>query len=436
MIGACSCLKDLRFSKKADEAAYKAMCELTLLRSASVACVVGLVVCLVPVSFTFFREIWREDDPFRWQVGDSRTLAYSATLGFVSMLLALLILLSLRQCFGLRRLWDWEAICLITFATSFAFYPFTYPAIASTMFGEDPVTVWAYSPDLQLSEKHMLLTMDVALTAVYLYVPVRVHTLWIVPVCLLSTFAAYLFAVGFPNPISHASNFSMLVPLLLFSYQGRRRDEQHSRERWIAIQGLEESKVRETEQSSLARGMQSVAEILFDFVVTLGEDSRVLGSNKRRDLHFGTGLEGRLFADVVSASDQDRFDVCLSQASSLHSPQSVPVMLEPRGGPRAAQLLIVDTGRQHPRWLVGVRLDETPTLPSSSDSSVDQHHSVPVLTGCSAESNSNSYGEMSGSDASTPDLVRRLAVMALLGCSPPTVQSESTHGSNSSCSRL
>jgi len=383
MLWTSCCPGTLRFPNALDEAAFKTTLEMPILRSVLFVYVPILLWYLIPFIRYFSRESARVDDPFVWSSLDSRTMVFGCMLfGFMSSTCMFFVAL-LRFCFGVFRCFDnhWELIVVAFWTFLAIMLPLASPGLVATLFGEKPDSVWSHAgpQDFDLAELYFVLGINVGMTILCFSVPVRACVVWIVPVCALTTYFVYLFAVVFPEPLTHAINFAWIVPCLCFTYQGKHRYEQHCRERWVAVQGLEESQAREREQSSLAKGMQIVTEILCDCVVKIGSDMRIVGVNEKQSFHLGSELEGSFFVDIVSSIDRDRFQECLAQASSSCAPQSLPVTLTLPGGPRKAQLLVVESGSAHARWIVGVQLDESTGVPPAGEMKADVLSALKVV---------------------------------------------------------
>ena len=131
----------------------------------------------------------------------------------------------------------------------------------------------------------------------------------------------------------------------------------------VALQQVEESSLQESQaqalkNSALASGMQEVARALCDTIVQLQDDFNVWGLDRVRDSFFGRSMAGESFLSFVSARDQQRFRSLLGHLSASRVPQAMALTLERHnGGPVEAQILVVDTDCEEPRFLVGVLVD-------------------------------------------------------------------------------
>mmetsp|Transcript_7637 Transcript_7637/g.17993 ORF Transcript_7637/g.17993 Transcript_7637/m.17993 type:complete len:524 (+) Transcript_7637:93-1664(+) len=353
---------DLRFKDRRIEASFKASVEPEVLRFGvllSVCCVVLVPVSLIPV---YFEEVYNEKNPFDLWKWDVRTLMLVLWLCCFSNTF-------LFSTFGLLRIWrnwfsswNWEGhfmVMITYYAVSLAFANFWHlPLICH----QHPSNVWVH--DARGAEVFILLALDGIMTVVAMYIPIRSCTLWILPLCGVGSYFFMLVVVDSIFPSDRFKSISALLFLTIFACHGAYRNEQHRREKWIALQQVmectevvkqQETQIQET--AALVKGLRTVASALCDIIVKLTEDLRVCGAEPVLDSFFEQAMDGKMFVEVLGAHDSERFKALVSTVSSSQVHACMPVTIRKMSSLCEAHLLLVDTGRTMPRYFIGIRVE-------------------------------------------------------------------------------
>jgi len=354
---------DFRFANEELETAFKESLDLPLLRTGTALCVCVPLSSLVIIVPSMLQESARHENTFTWQVGDPRTFYFSQIGGQFFLLLACSIIGGVRLRFAWLLRLNVEALVMAVCLTAILSSLWGGAWHVAVIFGQEPAMVWA--EDTSGSEEFMVRYLTFTLTVCCLYLPIRIHVLWILHITATSGFVMMLAAAGSPAPSHVPDNLAFLVLFMIFSYQGARRNERFARERFLATHGLRKSQIQIQEQDvelseslALARAMRSAAHVFCDIVVTLGHDGKVSGSIVALNSFFGTPMEGQLFANHVAADYQEPFAGLLKRASDTRVPQCMPVKLMVKYGRGDAQLFVVHTESKHAPWLLGIRNDE------------------------------------------------------------------------------
>ncbi|CAE8591135.1 unnamed protein product, partial [Polarella glacialis] len=109
--------------------------------------------------------------------------------------------------------------------------------------------------------------------------------------------------------------------------------------------------------SALAKGLRSVANSLCDVLVKLTSDMKVWGAESGHNAFFEQDMEGRKFTDILEERDITRFNALLNLVSKDHVPACLPVTIRRSQTTSECHLLLVDTGRREPRYLLGIRVE-------------------------------------------------------------------------------
>eukprot|EP00931_Biecheleriopsis_adriatica_P033081 TRINITY_DN19226_c0_g2_i1.p1 TRINITY_DN19226_c0_g2~~TRINITY_DN19226_c0_g2_i1.p1 ORF type:complete len:734 (-),score=79.13 TRINITY_DN19226_c0_g2_i1:201-2402(-) len=356
---------DIRFSSESDEKNFVKSWQGTLLKSTVVASVLfagGVAQHSVP---RYIQETSRTDGRhFAWDGGDVRTEYFIFMISCTSAILLLAILAGIQLLTD--RWWSlpWDKI--VTFDLCLAVFEIDY----ATRLMLD--STWLPTETRPTTELQSLLIIDCIITASCLFLPVRCCILWIVPGVAIFGYAAFvLLAVGIEPSL--LLSYFVLFCLFLFALAGAFRNEIHSRAKFIAQKDI-------VELSTWAKGMQTVAETLCDVVLEVTPDLVIVGTGAREASLFGRSVQGRLFTDLLIDTDRSRFTAALG-TSQTGLPICLPVTLKNdevchHGSECSlieAQLLLVNTNGQSPRYLIGMQVDrsERPAAPPVQDMGQD-----------------------------------------------------------------
>lgn len=354
---------DIRFEDKRDEASFRASLEPDVLRSGFFVAFLLLIIIPFALIPTYAREADSSNlNPFQLARPDVRNLTLGVWLCSFTVTGAFVTAAMLRIWKEWFMSWNWERLMMIVvtwYALSLSLANFWHlPLIC----GKDPEKVWHRDP--RGTEVYILLAMDGLMTMVAMYVPVRSCAFWVLPLCGAGTYSVLLLVVDSVFPEDRHLTISALLGLAFLSIHGLHRNEKHMRERWLALQRVQEvgevvkkqeTKIQET--AALVKGLRTVAEALCDIIVKLSGDLRVHGSERMHDTFFEREMEGHLFTEVLEDSDRGRFLSLVSEASKAHVPACMPVTLMKKFSKCEAHLLLVDTGRREPRYILGIRIE-------------------------------------------------------------------------------
>merc|ERR1719464_2096615 len=110
-------------------------------------------------------------------------------------------------------------------------------------------------------ETRLTLRIDVVLTAVALYVPIRSCLLWVLPAWALALYVASS-RIGTPGDRSPLGNLINLTMLCIFSYSGAYRQERQRRERWLAVRCVQQQETELIESSELSAALEDVGRFM------------------------------------------------------------------------------------------------------------------------------------------------------------------------------
>mmetsp|Transcript_86310 Transcript_86310/g.217511 ORF Transcript_86310/g.217511 Transcript_86310/m.217511 type:complete len:840 (+) Transcript_86310:76-2595(+) len=349
--------QDLRFSCAENEVAFKASIENQLLRPLIIAAFLGKLGVLASFVPNYMAERSRSDSPFQWELMDPRFLFFAVS-GF-TMILALLvnILAIARLVYGLFSSWSWEHIAagVGVYVTCALFLLSSWHS--SRLVGADPEKVWMH--ETRSSEMLTILSLVAQVMAVCMYMPIRVCILWIVPACASLVYIVVIALVGSPFPASMYKIALGLPAMCFFCYQGARRHERHIREKWLAMQRIEEQDTELEDRASLARAFHEVAGTLCDIVVILRPDLTITDADTTHQAFFGQAINGHPFSGMLIEADRPRFEKALQEASESQSLQSLPASLDLPFATLCVQLVLVDTRGGNKRYLVGLHSVES-----------------------------------------------------------------------------
>jgi len=137
-------------------------------------------------------------------------------------------------------------------------------------------------------------------------------------------------------------------------YRGARRNETHVRREWLAQRLVEEQAEKLKSSSSVATAFHAVAGTWCEGVVFLSSDLYAVHADGSLDTFIGRSMQNQHFPSLLDPSDQERFTTTLEAASSSKTLQSVPVSLSVDHGKVQAQVVVVDTGVDMPRYIIGL----------------------------------------------------------------------------------
>lgn len=122
-------------------------------------------------------------------------------------------------------------------------------------------------------------------------------------------------------------------------------------------------------RAELVRGLHAVAERLCDVVIQLDSMYRVKEASGHVDAFFQSQVEGGGFLDVAVPADRALLEAALSTIT-LACPRVVSVVLLVDGGigTTSAKLMIMATTLDNPRYIVGVRSENTEGLTEAHES--------------------------------------------------------------------
>merc|ERR1740129_975503 len=132
-------------------------------------------------------------------------------------------------------------------------------------FGTHPDKVWV--GDARSASRSTALVLDMAITAVCLYLPIRSYML---PIMLVSGIVTYIVMLLIaPTPFdyyTHVRSTAALLVLAIFAYQGARRNEKMVRQKWLADRTVENQRTQIQQQHAQVQGSLSLAESMWAVV--------------------------------------------------------------------------------------------------------------------------------------------------------------------------
>eukprot|EP00931_Biecheleriopsis_adriatica_P061463 TRINITY_DN36959_c0_g1_i1.p1 TRINITY_DN36959_c0_g1~~TRINITY_DN36959_c0_g1_i1.p1 ORF type:complete len:604 (+),score=64.71 TRINITY_DN36959_c0_g1_i1:100-1911(+) len=354
---------DLRFYRRDDEQAFKESLEPEILKHGCLVSLAGVAIiplALVPV---FVRETSSTRNPLKYGTGDVREILFWIWMLVLVTNLAYCVMSFLRMWKGWFSKVNWELffMAVVTFyILSLSLVNFWHFPL---MLGYEPSTVWQH--DARGTEVFILLAIDGTFTAVAMYVPVRSCVMWILPFVGVGCYVCMLTIIDsvFPND-KHLTIGAFLL-LSFFSQHGAFQDEQRRRENFEAYQHILRTEEVVVEQHhkiedtfALVAGLRGVATSLCDFLLDLSSDLKISHAEKMHAAFFEReSIEGIRFTELLNVDDTLRFEKLVSLVSKQHVPACLPVTVGRLQTICECHLLLVDTGRREPRFLLGIRLE-------------------------------------------------------------------------------
>lgn len=227
-------IPSLRFADGDDEERFRKDSEQDLLAPAMA---LSFGACLTTVGYMFFfysEECWRPESHF--SVPDSRSFTFTAWFFMVMLSGVLGFLFTMRFCCGLFACWHWEAL----FVASTTVYAVVVLVAnrwhAPLLFDEDPTETWTVDPGHGAVTTPLLL--DVGLTLVCTYFPVRWTIVWVLPACSVGVFT--VLHATLPKATDGGElDLIFLFALAACALHGSYKNEKQRRERWTALQKVE-----------------------------------------------------------------------------------------------------------------------------------------------------------------------------------------------------
>eukprot|EP00930_Biecheleria_cincta_P071177 TRINITY_DN5869_c0_g2_i1.p1 TRINITY_DN5869_c0_g2~~TRINITY_DN5869_c0_g2_i1.p1 ORF type:complete len:603 (+),score=61.16 TRINITY_DN5869_c0_g2_i1:37-1845(+) len=354
---------DLRFrEEKLSENGFKQSLEPEILKYGALIAFAGalLVPCtLIPV---LVREAQSTRNPLDFQNWDVRfTLSLIWCLTFTTAV-SFCLASCLRMRYNWFQNWNWELYFMIvatSYVVSLSLANFWHmPFLAGT----HPSDVWQH--DVRGTEVFILLAIDGLLTAVAMYVPIRSCVLWILPCCGVGSYLVMLLALDVVMPNDRHLTVGALALLAFFSMHGAFQNDKRRRENWKALCRVMETEEVVMEQthyiadaSALVRGLTDVATALCDFLLHLSTDLKITSSQKTHSAFFEADIEGVNFVDLLGKDDAERFQHFIELVTDAHVPACLPVTVNRAAASTVCHLLVVDTGKREPRYLMGIRVE-------------------------------------------------------------------------------
>jgi len=299
----------------------------TLPRAILASSVTGMVLILLFVFPIYNKEKGRDDVAFNWEGHDPRTSLLVCWLVLFGMCASIAIFSTLIMKGKMPHRRDGlEFSSVFLCWTSILCMIFYNPWSIAGAYGKEPGTVWA--SEMRGVEGSNLLAIDFVVTAVSLFIPIRVSMVWIIHLSVVLLLPARTVAFGSPFPDDSANRISIMIALTSFAYCGVWRNERSARIQWLSIQTqqgivqereieLSQQQIELEESSALARGMQSVLGGLCDVIFKLDSSSKVVGTNTACDYVFGCAMEGQVLTNAfVDDGCVLRFTSLLERASS------------------------------------------------------------------------------------------------------------------------
>lgn len=375
---------EIRFETWESEQCFIQSLEPEVLRNGLlvVLCTMAFIpISIIPV-VTKELNLSNSDRAFRMQSDDPRT---SVVIVWIVMFVFGLIY-SFLNVMMMWRGWfsrlDWEK--------SFVFYTTVYGLCLSMgnfwhlplLQRKDPRQVWSH--DATGTDIFILLAMACLFSAITMYVPIRFCLLWILHFFAVGSYVILAIVLPACFPEDRHVTISAIVALSFFSYHGCFRSEKIKREKWLALQMVVEAEeiVKDQENTiqesaQLVKGLRTVADALCDIIVKLNSDLRVQGSEVQHDAFFECHMEGRVFTEILTEGDRQRFLSLVKEASKATIPVCMPTTIKKKSMSTEAHILLVDTGRREPRYLLGLRVEADHYFPTDPAKEVNHGHIIP-----------------------------------------------------------
>lgn len=364
---------DLRFHQDEKEATFKKSLEPDLLRFGSVGGLAGCLwalLCLV-VRYGVESRASGEASPIELAADDPRTWYFVVLLTVAASFGGGGACLLLRRRRGCLQVLDLEAIAMWTFLVGILLFQIGNRCVVAYLLGSRPQEVWL-SGDARADESCSSIFAGGAVVYTGLFVPIRSHLLWALPAFTLGPAVVIRAAWGSPFHEAFPADLILVSLTSIAAVCCAWRNEQRSRSMWDATWYSQTSPDNQT----FASRMEDVAEALCDGVIKLDGRMRVWHASQKVENFFGSPVEGMLFTELLAAEDRGVFEA-LARESSTELPTFSPV------AKRQAMLLVVNTGQDLPRYLVGIKRERPaapcPGYPTHQVDSVDDLSILPNL---------------------------------------------------------
>lgn len=317
-------------------------------------------------------ETYRSPDPFTWRHGDPRTYYFSAHLFFQAEAVLWIGGWCMQRWLPSLPWLDLEVLSALVGAAGVSIVPFISRWHLTRMLGKDPNVTWQSNPSGFSGDMEIVLLQSIILTGSMVYGATRVHILAIIPLFAITAFVLILIFVGSSDPASLGFALALHLLSALFATHGAWIHEKVVRERFIELKNAEEKVVRQEvelrEKAAVAKGMEVIATVLCDFVVSATRDLQIISSDMPVHAFFGLNPFGLNFLDFVDTADKDRVLQASRRAEALAEPQSVPSSLRGRLGVTSTRLLVVCIGAELQHYLVGVTAENFGVPPPAAGS--------------------------------------------------------------------
>lgn len=368
---------DIRFKDRDQEKAYKADLEIEVVRNSMVVVFAAVMIIVISIAGKYNDELTRTDGK-RWTcaLGDVRTTVFFCWLYTAALGLAYMSVGFARIQHNWFRWVNWESLFMFVITTNGVCLAVANFWHMPLIVGQNPEKVWERDP--KGTDVLILLAIDGLMTMSTMYVPVRFCMTWSLP--LFSVGSYFVETITLPSmfPYQRHITIGALLALTYFAYNGRLRGERTHREKWLALQMVVEAEETMKEQertieetAALVRGWRTVADALCDITVKLTSDLVVMGSEMQHDAFFQRSLEGQSFTVVLTERDQSRFASLVADCSSQQIPACMPSTICKKSMTSEVHLLLVDTGRREPRYLLGIRVEADHFRESSAGTEVN-----------------------------------------------------------------
>ena len=336
---------DLRFSHKEREAQFLHDQIPKLVRNGTILTTISLVACFAVWAPIFWSESQRQDNPFRLDAADPRTFVFFMLLALCASTIIFLGPVVLRHK-GFKTAWPWERLFMLPATLISSLHHFTDFWYVPLLYGLNPEGFWGVS-DVRDSEMRGCITSIMQITAICMFMPIRVHVIWVVAAGSWVSYACFNMFMPSPFPDSSLANVGKFLILAVIACWSHYQQEKQIREKWVAQQDV----LKSQGNMALLRGTH-------DIIIKLRQNLTITDSSAREASFLGQDMEGKLFTDLLSQQDdRDRFLKLLEQVASQETqiPLSIQVSLVRNIGPMDVTLMVVSTGLQDPLYLIGIQ---------------------------------------------------------------------------------
>lgn len=226
---------DLRFNSKRDEIVFLKDCEKDLLPVCIGICTVVGVLTSAGTAHYYYLHHKAENV----LLGTSMVFSFVCwlSMAFLSAVFATLCLVQTR--FRVFTRIHWEGM-FIAFAVYIAIvFLLSNRWFAPLLFGEDPAEVW--NTDTRDSAVHAPMVLDIGLTFVVLYIPIRSCIMWILPAFAVCVYSILQFSLPAAFPAGRYMDVGLLLISAVFAYHGCFRHDRQRRETWVAKQSVRDA---------------------------------------------------------------------------------------------------------------------------------------------------------------------------------------------------